>query len=1584
MTSEGSERAERRKECKEHVDDNEFRQQMRELIEEVKEQINREEVEGGVESSDINEEREAEAERESTDIDEGSGGDDEFRREMQELIAEVREISEKEESEDSDEFRKQMRELIDEVEKELEADGALADSAEDRLDEFEEDILENFEKYGIDGDEVRERWRERFVEDVEEELEKDPASDELNESTNTSDNATDSETTETAESYSYSESGDGTVQVLKTEGSSEATESADESEEHKAEMESQSESDLSVESEKDRAIEESNQKEDLESPKAEKHPEKQITHETESETSENNAQHELKRGSKESIPELNEDAQAREQTSETVSESSEEKAESAERKDAQAKSIETHSPRAEHEELAEEEVEDTQAEGHLNESDEGEVIQDSGLKSMQEWKEDGESEELADSEHLEEPDSTQSTSESYQEVLEENISPDAEELDEDEEVDERVASDDEGLTGMLHSPYPKVYVDETGFFAETEEQRWRRKLIELYNELPEEMKQLYRELVKAMLESEEGLEKLLDTFSELKEYEDFEEEHAGAIKYVKFRQKVRELKLFGTQEETTVKELALELDIDQETVRKWLNDDYDSFPKIIQEVWKQEIERRWVNVLRAIANRDVPYDMGEVDEILKRFPELKRKRRFGWHYDEVKAWTEVMAARRRGKIATLIIQGKERFKVDEVEEMAKRFNLTVDKVVSWLRYEDCPRLADVLTEKKLELRLKQRGAVHERYALEWSMTNLDRLLELHSDLKGNDGFEKWYGDAKSWMDLMKDVHEGKMISVPNLEELKRMSKMYGVSVKTLQNWLSRRTRPRLIVILEKRADRAPALRLGAKSIAIDTLRDNLVPQIWKEFEQMLKLHPHLKNHKSFKKFYSQARIYFRIKERLEAGAFSDLPARVKWKRLADDYGVSTYNVKRWFTGSQLPRLVSELARAEGKRLGLRKRSVKRRSRTAKPKMPESMVDVDALLERHPYMRDRANFSKLYNHVITFFELKELVRRNPDLSYSELGRMIKVSRTTLTQWLKGTRLPELVKSLFKHEQMRRQYEDSLPREAHQHRIDSSAIYRVLRPLQNRLEPTNEELVDALAELYATHSPGLRVAFATLRPYSRQHGPNWLLRISKMVLANLKQIEKNLNNKLKSEGDFTGELRLGLVKDTLYFWKRTISQFDYLNLFEDELFFFSLRDRKILTECARRHLGLKGDYLLSELIRRIADFKQVNKSSDGRIISDVRPESEHLLGRSLHLFLDAQNKSLDDITSMVKRLGAGKQIINPKFPEEKEFLVLMSRLFATIGSDGTIDADHKVQYFEVNRVRRERVKAMLSLLGTVSTYDIHGKDGRGEGFGMPCVLGRLLARLGMVVGDKVLQGMKLPDFIKYGPPEIRLAYLEDLIPEEGWFRITSKEKDLAEFGISRSVILYDQQGVDRYGFNQKIDGDIVEFLRRPNRRTVRAYGRGEHDIFFSFTIKQLKDLEDSQNPETAKAAKRLITAVLTNPPEYLTDECEVCESCGILMRDPVPVVVSLSEKTGRVSVNWRTGTASQQDVARWALQASPNDEVKRKKVQAWMRRNPARVDKAREQLRGWAYFEKKAVSVESLAEGGATADTAATEQ
>ncbi len=1191
MTSEGSERVERREECEEHVDDDEFRQQMRELVEEVKEHINREEVEGGVESGDANKERVTEVEKESTDIDEDSGGDDEFRREMQELIAEVREISERDESEDSDEFREQMRELIDEVERELDGDERSADSAEDRLDEFEENILENFEKYGIDGDEVRERWRERFVEDVEEELEKDPASDELDESTKASGDAAGSEKTETAESYSYSESGDGTVQVLKTEGSSEATESIDESEEHKAEMEPQSESDLSVENEKDRAVEEGNQKEDLESPKAEKQPEKQITHETE--TSENSAQHESNRNSKERIPETSEDAQAKQQISEAVSESSDEKAEFVEQKEAQAESTEPNSDGAECEELAEEEGEDTGTEGDLNESadDEGEVTQDSGSERMQEWTEDNESEELADSENLEEPDSKQSTLESYQEVLEENISPDAEQLDEDEEVDDRVVSNDEGLTGMPDSPYPTVYVDETGFFAETEEQRWRRKLIELYNELPEEMKQLYRELVKAVLESEEGLEKLLDTFSELREYEDFEEEHEDAIKYVKFRQKVREFELLGTQEETIVEELALELDIDQETAEKWLNDDYGSFPKIIQEVWKQEIERRWGNVLRVIANRDVPYNMSEVNEILKRFPELKRKRRFGWHYDEVKAWTEVMAAKRCGKIATLIIQGKERFKVDEVKELAKRFNLTVDKVVSWLRDEGCPRLVDVLTEKKLELRSKQNGTIQEPMIVQEAGTSEDWIRRELGDFTG----------------LLND------------KQIKRMHEVHAI-----------------FSFVDPKDEKSQYS--GKSDSTIDESSRNIL-RSKDDLDEAIEANPGIRDFKNFAKTYHDALAYIRLRIMLESEATGALTQN----EIAEMLGTRQTRVSKWMLGQATPRIIRSIEghpRSEtdfvpaiesfSDVIGLIKRI---------PHIIDSKRFSERLLQ-----------SWLYHE----FKRQDKNGNLAEYSNKKLSRIFGVSERAIWCWRTSKTRPILDNMLSTQERARRKHEASLQSKARELRIDPSLVYESFRGLMKSKDRTIQSIAESIRELIERAEPSTRVFFAELRPY-HQSGPNWLHAIADDIAAQEGKIEILLNESLREVIGPDEQLQISVVGRTLYVWCHRTNQLNWANLYSDELFYFDMKYKRELVKRMRSALGISGNVRLASVVEKICNHYSDGRLRRSPTSDFLVVNIPYISGETLHFLIDTIGISLDSLpVKQIGTNRNDGQIVNPRFP------------------------------------------------------------------------------------------------------------------------------------------------------------------------------------------------------------------------------------------------------------------------------------------------------------------------------------------
>jgi len=1389
----------------------------------------------------------------------------EGRSEIEELMDEIeRDLEGEQEARETTE----AEQLMDEVKKELEDDRETVESVEDRLDEFEEDILENFEKYGIDGDEVMERWRERFVEDVEEELENDSASDQPDESAEVSDDAADSEMTEAAESYSHSESGDGTVQILKSEGHSETTESVGESEEHKAEMEPQAESDSSVEGEKDRAVEESNQKEGLESPETEK----QIAQETESETSENSAQHELKRDSKESIPETSEDAQARQQTSETVSESSEEKAEAAEQKEEQAEGIESHSVRVECEELAEEEVEDTQTEGHLNESEEeGEVIQDSDSENMQEWKEDGESEELADSEHLEEPDSTQSTLESYHEVLEENISPDAEELDEDEEVDERVVSDDERLTGMLDSPYPHVYVDETGFFAETEEQRWRRKLIELYNELPEEMKQLYRELVKATLESEEGLEKLLDTFPELRDQEEYEEKHEDALEYVRFRQKLQELELLGTPEETTAEELALELDIDQETVEKWLNDDYDSFPKLIQQVWNQEIERRWGTVLRAIANRDVPYDMSEVNEILKRFPELKRKRCFGWHYDEVKAWTEVMAAKKHGKITTLIIQGKERFKVDEVEELAKRFSFTVDKVVRWLRDESRPRLVDVLTEKKLRLRSKQNGTIQEPTIVQEAST-----------------FEDW---------IQREL--GDFAGLLNDKQIKRIHEVHAISS-----------------FVDPKYENS---QYSAESDStIDESRRNIL-RSKEDLDEAIEANPGIREFKDFAKTYHDALAYIRLRIMLESEATGALTQN----EIAEILGTRQTRVSKWMLGQATPRII---------------RSIEGHPRFETDFAPaiESFSDVIGLIKHIPHIIDSKRFSERLLQSWLYHEFKQQDKNGNLAEYSnkELSRIFGVSKRAIWCWRTSKTRPILDNMLSTQERARRKHEASLQSKARELRIDPSLVYESFRGLKKSKDRTLQSIAESIRELIERAEPSTRVFFAELRPY-HQSGPNWLNAIADDIAAQEGKIEILLNESLREVIGPDERLQIGVVGRTLYVWCHRTNQLNWANLYSDELFYFDMKYKRELVKRMRSALSISGNVRLASLVERIC-----NHYSDGRLRRN--PTSDFLVvdipyisGEALHFLIDTIGVSLDSLP--VRQIGTNRndgQIINPKFP--RNIGQIIAQLYAIVVSDGHIDNQCSVYYREKRPARLEIVRRLFCQLGDVAYRYLEEINGTG-GLYFPPVIGRMLAKVGMPIGNKTNINMGLPSFILKNPKSYGRDHLREVIPEDGSFQFSRPC-----FSISRAALLHIPDS------SPMITPEEIELIHSHGSPLTLKFPDNHRDAI-SITFRCLYDLS-----KTNKNANKLYQRILQTRNRLLDDEGRICKANGIDTKIR-PSRVYLHKDTGKITVIWRLRTRTLQDAMRWAILAPPHDVYKRSLIERFINARQDIRDQVQGQLR-----------------------------
>jgi hypothetical protein len=252
-----------------------------------------------------------------------------------------------------------------------------------------------------------------------------------------------------------------------------------------------------------------------------------------------------------------------------------------------------------------------------------------------------------------------------------------------------------------------------------------------------------------------------------------------------------------------------------------------------------------------------------------------------------------------------------------------------------------------------------------------------------------------------------------------------------------------------------------------------------------------------------------------------------------------------------------------------------------------------------------------------------------------------------------------------------------------------------------------------------------------------------------------------------------------------------------------------------------------------------------------------------------------------------------------------------------------------------------------------MGKVATPDIRKRDGSVGGFHMPAILGRLLEKFGHPVGDKVLQGVRLPDFIMNGSPEVQLAYLQELIPEEGW--VTIDKKDNIQIAWARSIVLFDSNKSVKFEFVQKLSPDLVRFIQNHGERKVRiSKWSGKEEVHFHLTMGDLERLKGDANHDIASKAKILDEIVRSNPSLHIEDEKHLCDANGIMTSEQSPGPIRYSELSKRVSVRWQVRVSSEDDVALWGLLAPPNDYRKQKKLLDWMNRRKVKVENARRKL------------------------------
>lgn len=498
----------------------------------------------------------------------------------------------------------------------------------------------------------------------------------------------------------------------------------------------------------------------------------------------------------------------------------------------------------------------------------------------------------------------------------------------------------------------------------------------------------------------------------------------------------------------------------------------------------------------------------------------------------------------------------------------------------------------------------------------------------------------------------------------------------------------------------------------------------------------------------------------------------------------------------------------------------------------------------------------------------------------------------------------------------------------------HFIPSYEVYDYFKTLS--LTDGNIERFSKIIETIATTSQK-QLSIVELKPYNKKHQER-MQQIARHITKVRKRIEKALENRSNSRSN----IRVGVLDDKLFIWRQKTMK-RHFALLADEVFYFNKQTRTNLIRRTQQHLGGIGAVRLSELVRQMTGYTFSKRFPTDSINADLKHEKQYLSGRTLHFILDVLNMDIDQCIQHVKRIGRSNQIRKPKMLNNPDFYDLMTRLFAIIGSDGHIQRKlDRVQYSEWNEQRRERVIQLLKRLGDIEIKPIKSDEGKIIRLALPPVLGRILIKLGMPAGDKVLQGYNLPDFIIQSTFSSRCGYFEELLPEEACISIRKSGTGYVILG--RRVILQDPSKSKAYGVISKVTQTHIRLIRSNGKEESKSYN-SEEVMEKSIVLSRYRLRTLRKKPEKVREANQLLKIVKENPPQLLIDERKLLNSIGIKTCLSWKLVTLY--KSGRVSVLWELRTKSQYDTALWGILAPPNDVVKLNKFQGWLEENKSLV-------------------------------------
>ncbi len=429
-----------------------------------------------------------------------------------------------------------------------------------------------------------------------------------------------------------------------------------------------------------------------------------------------------------------------------------------------------------------------------------------------------------------------------------------------------------------------------------EDLAWKEQLLKIYNEMPEDWKEMFQEYLRGLIEDEEELERLLKKHGLEALLED-DEQMDEVRKFLELRAALRE------HGEEHLESIAAELGIDMEQAEQWASGEEE--PQILKDVLNLEGYWAFWELLRLNAEHGLPESAEDLEAILQDNPMLELADPtlpFELWKRDARAWVEIMVMKRRGEIGIRLRNGREIYSRKDIERLSSKYGIPKAEIIAWLRGEKVPPLLRKIRSIKLKEIDEGQAEVRISYPvlLGKEMKTYEEVVGKISDIwpgfaKRSD-FSKLMKHAKAHFQILDELDSRKSI---HRSEITNLHKQYGIPRNTVKRWVQSGNVPMIYDMLNN------AISLD---IANDRILDIMIRlnglKSWQDVKQRLESlygNEILQSQPSYKQDAAQAKAFFRFLKSLKMGGV--LPG------IAKRSNVKTSQVASWYYNSILPRLV---------------------------------------------------------------------------------------------------------------------------------------------------------------------------------------------------------------------------------------------------------------------------------------------------------------------------------------------------------------------------------------------------------------------------------------------------------------------------------------------------------------------------------------------------------------------------------------------------------------------------------------------------------------------------------------------------